>query len=362
MKLDVDVLFNVGGDFELTKDIILSPKHNNIALFRRNKKYVIFTDTGRSAIYLALKQIISEKENISAWIPFYCCSTVIQPFVQLGFKINYYSMGYDLDSPFGLPEKLSDAVILYIHYFGKENVSLGNYIKRQKKKGHKFLVIEDMVQTCLSRNYGKYGDFLIDSLRKFLPVPDGGIVKSNIRMHNTCSSPNESFISTKIISKFIRGYKGNEKVFLDLYEQGEDIINGEITSRKISYISNYLLKRINIKDIQSKRIDNWKKLLKCFRTGLITSDIISPLYNNLNKGDVPIGLPVIVKDGQRDKFKNYLGKNRIFCAIHWRLNGMEIPNHCSLDVKLSKSILTIPVDHRIDDEKLDYVIKMINSY
>ena len=355
-------MFKIGGDFELTRDVLLGPEHNNSTLFRKNKEYVIFTDTGRSAIYLALQQIISKKENFVAWIPFYCCKTVIQPFIQLGFEINYYSMGYDLDSPLGLPEKLSDAVILYIHYFGKENVSLGNYIKKQRKKGHHFIVIEDMVQTCLSRNYGKSGDFLIDSLRKFLPVPDGGIVKSNIKMHNTCSSPNESFISTKIISKFIRGYKGNEKIFLDLYEKGEDIINGEITSRKMSRISNFLLKRINIKDIQSKRLDNWKKLLKYFNTGSITSDIISPLYKDLKKGDVPIGFPVIVNDGQRDKFKNYLRKNRIFCAIHWELNKNAIPSDCLLDFKLSKSILTIPVDQRIDDKKLDYTIRIFNSY
>jgi len=33
-----------------------------------------------------------------------------------------------------------------------------------------------------------------------------------------------------------------------------------------------------------------------------------------------------------------------------------------LDFKLSKSILTIPVDQRIDDKKLDYTIRIFNSY
>ena len=49
----------IGGDFELSDKILLGKEFNNQKYFYSEKKYIAFTDTGRSAIFLALKQIIN---------------------------------------------------------------------------------------------------------------------------------------------------------------------------------------------------------------------------------------------------------------------------------------------------------------
>ncbi len=351
----------IGGDFELSDKILLGKEFNNQKYFYSEKKYIAFTDTGRSAIFLALKQIIN-KSNRTAWVPFYSCSTIIEPFFQLGFKINYYGMGDDLNTPKGLPDDINGAVILFIHYLGKENISIVSYINTQRNKGNKFFVIEDKVQTCLSTNFGKHGDFTIDSMRKFLPVPDGAVLKSDKPIKNSCSPPSESFISAKILSKLIRGYGGLDNVFLGLYEEGEEIINHRIIPRKISKVSEFLLSRINVKDIQKKRIKNWIKMLNAFNCDLNKSELFTPLFNSLNKNEVPLGFTIKVKDGQRDNFKEHLHKHQIYCPIFWHLSDIKHPNSYQPDLKLSECILTIQVDHRLNDNLLNYLAQVIKKF
>ena len=351
----------IGGDFELSDQILLGKEFDHHNFFFTKNKYTTFTDTGRSAIFLALTQI-KKKTNLNAWVPFYSCSTIVEPFHQLGFKVNYYGMGKDLNTPTGLPDDINDAVILFIHYLGKENVSIISYLNSQKNKGNKFFVIEDKVQTCLSTNYGKYGDFTIDSLRKFLPVPDGAVVKSNEPIEASFTPPSESFISSKILSKLIRGSGGLDNVYLGLYEEGEKIINHKIIPREISKISKFILSRIDIEEFQKRRIQNWIKILNEFNSGLNKSGLFTPLFKILSKNEVPLGFTIIVKDGQRNNFKKHLQNNQIYCPIFWSLTDIEYSDIFQPDLNLSESILTIPVDHRLTNNLIDYLAKVIKKF
>ncbi len=158
-----------------------------------------------------------------------------------------------------MPEKLGKSVIYIIHYFGFENKPLINYIEKQKTLRDNFIVIEDLAQACLSGRFGKIGDYSIHSLRKFLPVPDGGVLASRKRIPYRYEEPNDEFISKKIFSKLLRGFTNYYEVYLGLEKESEEIIDKNIVPRKISMFTKILLERIDILDIQKKRIKNWNK-------------------------------------------------------------------------------------------------------
>jgi len=110
----------IGGEFGISFDFFLQP----LKIFNKTaykKKFHMYLDTGRSALFAALTNIIQQGGNREAWLPYYCCDSVILPFRQLGFKINFYSMGGDLNTPNQLPKRLNEATFLFIHYFGKKN-------------------------------------------------------------------------------------------------------------------------------------------------------------------------------------------------------------------------------------------------
>jgi len=81
----------IGGEFGLTPTDFLQPEQDD-RLLRPSKRHYLYLDTGRSAIYAALLAIILRGGRKEAWLPRYCCRSVLLPFDLLGFRIYFYSV------------------------------------------------------------------------------------------------------------------------------------------------------------------------------------------------------------------------------------------------------------------------------
>jgi len=352
---------SIGGDFEINFDDnkILKKTAKKFKI-NYNKKYNYYTDCGRSAIFLALKILKKKNKNLKALLPFYCCPSIIQPFKKYKIKILFYNMGKDLNSPKNLPKNTDNTILLFIHYFGKKNSSILEYICKQKKKSKNFFVIEDLVQTCFSRLYRKYvGDFLVTSLRKFLPVPDGAILATNYEYNKNFAISNFDFLSKRIFSKALRTNNKYEKLYLDLYKHTEKILDREIKLREISPFSKLFYENLNINYIQNKRVTNWKKLHNSINN---KNKNIKHFYSKITKDEVPLAYPILINPKKRTKFINYLKKNRIYCAIHWNLDYKKINKIFYDDYKISKSIISIPIDHRMSTNMINKLVRVINEF
>jgi len=88
-------------------------------------------------------------------------------------------------------------------------------------------------------------------------------------------------------------------------------------------------------------------LLAAFEKSIIASDIIKPLYSNMDRGEVPLAFPVVVKRKLRNQLKAFLAEYNIFCPIHWDLNQKYLNELSKDDYCLSQSILSIPIDQRV---------------
>jgi len=346
-----------GGDFEIIESNFNSRSRKIPNDFKN--PFVYYFDTGRSAIKTSLENIVIKSSIRKAWVPYFICETVIRPFMEMGFDIEYYGMGGNLDKPAGLPLKMSNCIFFFTHYFGKTNTPILNYIKESSDSS--VIVIEDCVQCCLSKNTGNTGDYSIHSLRKFLPIPDGAILESREELEVSSSVPNEEFISNKLISKLLRGFNiDNDEDYLLYYKKGEEILDGKITIREMSAFSKFLFSRLDLKSIHKRRVNNWKTLNNFFNKSLLNTSLIVPLYQNDENINTPLTYPVRIQSNQREFILKKLRSRKVFCPIHWRLLKTSNPNLLE-DYKLSKEIFSIPIDQRLSKDCMNSLIEILIS-
>lgn len=350
--------YQLGGEFGLTVDDFLKPEiRNNMNC--PNKRNYLYLDTGRSAIYMALLSIIRQGGKREAWIPRYCCNSVFLPFKQLGFKLHFYSQGNDLNSTCDLPTRLDGVTFFFIHYFGKSNQVILNYLEEMKRQQH-FFAIEDCVQALLTSQVGTH-DYVVYSYRKFFPQPDGALLASDFPLDNEMLSPaNEDFISRKLIGKLISGEADTEQ-FLNLFAQAEELIDNLVCPREMSYLAQYLLVRTDSAAIACKRRANFFYLVEELKQLAFEYDLIHPLFDSLEDNEVPLGLPIVVNPFYRDRLRDYLSSQQIYCPIHWPLTGKESLTW-EAEQLLSRSLLTMPIDQRIDSSALACLIDKISDY
>ena len=357
----VNIIHNkkdIGGDLILDSPVLLNKKENNLNIYNKNFNY--YLNSGRSAIYLSLMIIKSKIKNFKAFLPYYSCPSILQPFKELNIEIIFYGMGSDLSTPFNLPKNIDNSVFFFIHYFGFKNLNIIKFLNRHKKNSNNFYIIEDLVQTCLSTHYrNSIGDFKISSFRKFLPVPDGALLSTNYKSNLKFLIPDFEYIAYQITSKELRRSSLFEDLYLDLYSRAENILDKKTNLNEISFFSKNIIKKINLNYIKKKRYLNWMRLNLFF---MDRDKKFERIYKKINKYDVPLSYPVIIKNNKRDKFLKYLNKNRVFCAIHWNLKYGKKYKLYYEEYLISKSIVSIPIDHRINNNDLTRLMGIIDEF
>jgi perosamine synthetase len=137
---------------------------------------------GRDALWWGIRSLgIKCGENVL--LPASLCGAILQPFLSCGISIKYYpldrSLRYQVDEIEARIDGRTKAVYL-IHYFGfpQDPVPLKAFCRDRG-----LWLIEDCALSLMGRANGEllgsYGSISIFSLRKFLPVPDGGYLRIN---------------------------------------------------------------------------------------------------------------------------------------------------------------------------------------
>ncbi len=352
----------IGGELEISLEMLSQSPVKNPGALPTN--HLVWLDTGRSALYLALQDILKKGGSRQAWLPAYCCGSILMPFKKLGFEIHFYSLSQSLKDPKGLPHRLDNQVFLYIHYFGKKNEQIESWLKTIIYEGDKFFIIEDAVQASLNTNIGLLGDYTILSYRKFLPVPDGAVLASKkpIDIDINLEMPNEGFISRKFVGKILRQFKTTENVFLELFEASESIIDERIVLRNMSWLSHFLIERLDIRAIGNKRRKNFEIIGNLLQKTGLEGYRVSPIFTSLDQGEVPLGFPVTVCEGKRDDLRSFLFRKNIFCAVHWNVDYLGTEQSWSDERELSRQILTLPIDQRLNEKSLAYLTNSIKEY
>ena len=140
------------------------------------------TFSGRTALFQACPLLGLTPGDV-VLCPAYNCGHEIEPFLRQGVSVRFYgvdrNMRVDLEDLQSRVDERTRA-ILVTHYFGfpQDRQQIGQICLQ-----HGLRLIEDCAHVLLGHheaaNLGTMGDLAIFSIRKFLPVPDGGALLLN---------------------------------------------------------------------------------------------------------------------------------------------------------------------------------------
>ena len=137
----------------------------------KDTKFVL---SGRTAIFYVLKNILKHKKIRKVYMPSYSCYSMIQAFKDLEIEVEYYDVYFNEILKYNIDLENDSDIFFAMNYFGYSDTNMESYIKNFKEKGK--IVIEDITHSILSKKrYSEYSDFLIASLRKWLPISSGAI-------------------------------------------------------------------------------------------------------------------------------------------------------------------------------------------
>lgn len=241
-----------------------------------------------------------------------------------------------------LKEKIKGVKTIFImHYFGcVQPKNVLNKIKNLAKE-KSILIIEDTTHSIFS-NKSTIGDYMICSIRKWLPITRGGVLytKRNIKgidKKYKVDTDNRQLYGMILKNNYLNGLVKNKKEFLNIFAECEKNIDIKKDILLMSDLSRFIASCFSVKEIKNKRINNYK---------ILDNKLKYKPVNKITKNDCPF--MYLIRIDNRDKFRKYLIKNNIYCPIHW-------PN-------CSDNELSIPIDDRYDVKEMNYIIDIVNNY
>ena len=352
----------IGSIFEIDpRSLFVVPKEGyGIFPFEGNQQWNFsYFNTGRAAIEALLVYLKGQGKR-KVWLPGYDCSSVLDSAKRAGVDIELYAVDKDLNVDCSVFEKVQENEIIYlVNFFGRsESQSTMGLIRETQKK--KVIVIEDLTLGLLSSgDTVGFGDYIIGSVRKWLPITDGGFVASlnplpEFKKERASNDYTFYYFAAQIMKDlYLKDTTLDKQRFLDISNDGMKALFSDYTIREISKVAKKVIDATDLNKVAFERCENYKYLYRLLSEISELRLIVAPV-----DGMVPLGM-VICVDNRDDLFK-YLIQNNIYCNIHWREN--ESTKLFADADYLSRHCLTIPCDQRYNREHMDYIYNTIKSY
>lgn len=281
-----------------------------------------FTLSGRTAIYFVLKNIL-EKQNIKkVYFPAYSCTSMAQAFIDLGIEIEYYDVYYNEELKYNIDLENDSDIFFAMNYFGYSSSNMDEYIKYFKAR--KKIIIEDITHSILSgKRYSTSSDYLVGSLRKWLPISSGGIaVNLNEKfIFELSKNTNEELINLKQTAmenkrNYLEHVDSNEKnVFLNQYSESNKLLNEDYKNYLIDDESLKIIMGIDLKKIINSRFKNADLIYEKLKNNIN----VKFLFSKRKENDCLLFVPIILEHNLRDSVRKHLIENEVYLPVHWPL-------------------------------------------
>lgn len=314
--------------------------------FGQDIKYLM---SGQTAIDYIIKNINSTKKIV--YMPNYCCESMVNPFIDNGYKIKYYNVDleniiYDInyDEEFDIFYAMS--------YFGFSKTNMDKHIKKIKEKN--IIIIEDITHRIFQKKaFCEHSDYLIASLRKWFPIYSGAIainVKNKFNVDTSNYVIDDIYIeqkkkAMKLKKLYIENIIDDKKEYLELFDKSNHKIL-EYQNKKMDDESKEIIKEIDIKKMIEKRKNNAKTIEKILKNSNIK------LLFKLEDDDCPLFFPITSKN--RDIIRRKLIKKNIYCPIHW-------PNSNNINNRIYDEELSLICDQRYKDNEIEEYIRILEN-
>jgi dTDP-4-amino-4,6-dideoxygalactose transaminase len=326
---------------------------------------------GRDALWWGIKHLglLPDDEVL---MPASICEVVLAPLMEAGIRIKYYGLNLGMEfDPAEIERKITPGTkAVYLnYYFGfPQNPDSVKKICED----HSIFLIEDCAHAPLSQYRGKLlgenGDISIFSLRKFLPVWEGGILKVNtakkftldVQLENRKKTLEVTQLAKHLAKGFGQALGLNPAAFIQSlleYPEWEDRISlgEERYNESFSPLIKKILRHSDPASISLKRRQNFKFWMERF-TDLKGA---KPVYSELPDGVVPYSFPFLSTNqkelyGKLSRMGVYLEPT--FNYTFYSAAAKEDHNEKFMDVAyLADRLLSLPVHQNLTPGNLEMI-------
>lgn len=315
----------------------------------------------------ALKAVAREYSGVTAFLPALACDSMVVPFHLYKHKVVYYKLQsdyrVDCDDLLELLSKESGTVLLlYMNYFGNLSVAdeqLG-FIEHQYPN---VVFIEDRTHDLVYKRQNKFEpDYTVASLRKWMNVPDGGLLWTETPLKNNTFSEDTTFSEKRRKAQCMRAefFRSGDEDIKTEYRRIFSTVTNQIDADLLpGRMSEYAYRMALTSDWNAIRDDRERNatiltdiLCSCSKVKFIQDDTCkSNLY-----------VPILIDS--RDLIQRNLATKGIFTTLIWPLND-EQKERCKVAEYTEHCMLGIPCDQRYSAEDVRFigqeVVKAINE-
>lgn len=374
--------------------VFARPKESQERPFPLRDPELALTYSGTAAVYQAFRALHLNAGS-SVLCPSYNCGHEIEPLLRLGLRVECYRVTTDLQIDLEDVERRlrgGAKALMATHYFGfpQPLAELRELCDR-----HGTFLVEDCAHAFFSDNsshdLGRVGDAAIYSLRKTLPIPNGGAVVFNnraLRLDDVLRPPPRMTTWLKSLDLLAkcswdrfaaRGalrdllwllvllpLAGGSRAVAALYPRGstgcydpddDDYRFGiEIMSWGISRFSARLLDRIDWSDVITRRRSNYRFL----SNELADIKACRAILPSLPDYACPLYLPVWVPEPRDLYYK--LARQRIFADVLWRQEHPAVDwGRYPEGRELKRHVLALPVHQDLDTAQLEHLAAALRA-
>lgn len=297
----------------------------------------VLLNSGRNALEYVLRSLPDIKH---LWIPYYTCDVILEPIRKLDIAFTFYRINEKLEIGDSVDLHAGD-YLLYTNYFGIKD----QYVQQLADK-YGFGLIIDNAQAWFADPIP--GISTIYSPRKYVGVPDGGIAYCRFGIDTYQFEQDSSYDRCSHLLKRIDS--GPSEGYAAFKDNNRLLANQPI--RRMSRLTQRILKSIDFESIKEKRIDNFLFLDE----KLGKSNLFS--VSEQTSFSCPMFYPYLT---DKDDLKASLIRNGIFVATYWP-SVLSLPSDLDLEIGITKRMLAIPCDQRYGESELERIIETIRDY
>ena len=334
------------------------------ALFAETKGKVSF-DRLQGAICLrsgrdALKAIAREQEKTAVYLPALSCDSMIRPFQAYGHGVCYYKLNSDYSIDLTHLKTLvkshnGQGIFLYMNYFG--NPAIGDtQLQELQKEFPKITFAEDRTHDLIWEKTGTFQpDYTMASLRKWIPIPDGGLLWTKRPLKCTELGEDTAFSETRLKAQCMRREylnSGDETLkteFRKIFSTVSDLMDEDPIPHRMSAYSYAIAERTNWEQVRCRRKENAETLI----TGLKQAGA-RLIQKDAGRSD----LYVAFLTENRDETQRKLSAMGIFNTIIWPLIDRQ-KETCQTAKLTEEHMLAAPCDQRYTPSDMEYIGKEI---
>ena len=303
-----------------------------------------------------------QNQTSTVLLPALCCESMVSPFVLNGYKVVFYKINEDYTADVDDVEKKLEqgCLLLYMSYFGVKPFAV---LCLQRWKEQKACVlIEDRTQNALHKMEQQEftPDVIISSIRKWIALPDGGLLWSKKYFKDNTKSElsftQQRFEAMRKKSAYLSdGLEEVKTAYRQMLQWSAEKLDEDADAYTISSQSDDMLKRMDFRRILLARQRNVETLKEMLNDCTLQNKV---KYVTEKPEESALYFPILVE--KRDELQKALAKKNIYCPVIWPI-PQEAQGICEVAEYTANHMLALPCDQRYTTDDMKYIAEVVQS-